>query len=110
MAIRLLGIGIAIDDFGTGYSSLSYLAKLPITSLKVDRSFVVAMTEDADCMAIVATIISLAHSLNRRVIAEGVETDSQRQLLRLLKCDESQGYLFSKPLTMQGMTELFKTT
>ena len=96
--LKSAGIGIAIDDFGTGYSSLSYLARLPVSSLKIDRSFIVDMTNNPDHMAIVSTIISLAHSLNLTVIAEGVETQEQLNLLKLLKCDEMQGYLFSKPL------------
>ncbi len=97
-ALRDLGINIAIDDFGTGYSSLAYLARLPVNALKIDRSFIVPMANDADSMAIVSTIISLGHSLNMKVIAEGVETEEQSNTLKLLRCDEAQGYLFSKPL------------
>ena len=96
--VRGLGVGIAIDDFGTGHSSLRYLTRLPITALKIDRAFVQNMTTNADDMAIVSTIISLAHNLNLKVIAEGVETEEQSKFLRLLKCDEIQGYLFSKPV------------
>jgi diguanylate cyclase (GGDEF)-like protein/PAS domain S-box-containing protein len=94
-AVRELGVEVAIDDFGTGYSSLSYIAKLPINALKIDRAFIVNMTGNSVDLSIVSTIISLAHSLNLRVIAEGVETQEQANLLRLLKCDEIQGYLFS---------------
>jgi diguanylate cyclase (GGDEF)-like protein/PAS domain S-box-containing protein len=97
-AIRAVGVSIAIDDFGTGFSSLSYLSKLPIDTLKIDRSFVVGMTEGAQGMSLVTTIIALAHSLKLKVVAEGVETEEQASLLRLLACDELQGYLFSKPL------------
>jgi len=93
-----LGVNIAIDDFGTGYSSLGYLAKLPVNALKIDRSFIITMAKNVDSMTIVSTIISLAHALNLKVIAEGVETEEQRNLLKLLKCDEMQGYLFSRPL------------
>ncbi len=97
-AVRELGVGIAIDDFGTGHSSLRYLARLPIATLKIDRAFVQGMTTNPDDMAIVSAIISLARNLNLKVVAEGVETDEQSKLLRLLKCDEIQGFLFSKPV------------
>jgi EAL domain-containing protein (putative c-di-GMP-specific phosphodiesterase class I) len=97
-AVRALGASIAIDDFGTGYSSLAYLAKLPVQALKIDRSFIVAMHDDPDAMTLVSTIISLAHSLRLKVIAEGVETEEQAKILRLLRCDEMQGYLISKPV------------
>jgi diguanylate cyclase (GGDEF)-like protein len=97
-AIRDMGINIAIDDFGTGYSSLGYLAKLPVHSLKIDRSFIIAMADDPDTMTLVSTIISLAHSLRLKVCAEGVETEEQAKVLRLLRCDEMQGYLISRPV------------
>jgi len=97
-AIRDMGINVAVDDFGTGYSSLAYLAKLPVNALKIDRSFVDTMTSNPHSMTLVSTIISLAHALDLKVIAEGVESEEQAKLLRLLKCDELQGYLFSKPL------------
>ncbi|MHB8914633.1 MAG: sensor domain-containing protein [Thiobacillus sp.] len=94
--IRALGITVAIDDFGTGFSSLSYLAKLPVDTLKIDRSFVVDMTVGPEGLALVSTIINLAHSLKLKVVAEGVETEEQSRLLRLLDCDEMQGFLFSE--------------
>ena len=97
-AIRALGVTIAIDDFGTGFSSLSYLSRLPVDTLKIDRSFVTAMTVAPEGLALVSTIINLAHSMKCSVVAEGVETEEQSRLLRLLNCDEMQGYLFSKPL------------
>jgi diguanylate cyclase (GGDEF)-like protein/PAS domain S-box-containing protein len=97
-AIRAIGVTIAIDDFGTGFSSLSYLAKLPVDTLKIDRSFVIDMTAGPEGLALVSTIISLAHSLKLKVVAEGVETEQQSRLLRLLNCDEMQGFLFSKPV------------
>ncbi|MDP2135788.1 MAG: EAL domain-containing protein, partial [Sulfuritalea sp.] len=97
-AIRDIGISIAIDDFGTGFSSLSYLARLPVHTLKIDRSFVIDMTAGPQGLALVSTIINLAHSLKLKVVAEGVETEEQRRLLHLLDCDEMQGFLFSKPL------------
>jgi diguanylate cyclase (GGDEF)-like protein len=97
-AIRAMGVTIAIDDFGTGFSSLSYLAKLPVDTLKIDRSFVIDMTAGPQGLALVSTIINLAHSLKLKVVAEGVETEEQSRLLRLLNCDEMQGFLFSKPV------------
>jgi len=97
-AIRDLGVSIAIDDFGTGFSSLSYLAKLPVDTLKIDRSFVIEMTVAPEGLALVSTVIKLAHSLKLKVVAEGVETEEQSRLLRLLACDEMQGFLFSKPV------------
>lgn len=96
--LRGLGVQIAMDDFGTGYSALAILARLPIDTLKIDRSFVIGMTENPQDFGIVMTIINLAHSLNLRVVAEGVETQEQATLLKLLKCDEAQGYLFSRPV------------
>ncbi len=103
---RDLGLRVAIDDFGTGYSSLSYLASLPIDALKIDRSFVLQMVENPQSTSIVTTIISLAHALELDVIAEGVETREQARFLRLLKCDEIQGYLISKPVAPQEIPGL----
>ncbi len=97
-ALRALGITIAIDDFGTGFSSLAYLAKLPVDTIKIDRSFVTDMISGPQGLALVQTIIKLGHSLNLKVVAEGVETEEQSRLLRLMSCDEMQGFLFSKPL------------
>jgi EAL domain-containing protein (putative c-di-GMP-specific phosphodiesterase class I) len=93
-----MGICIAIDDFGTGFSSLSYLAKLPVDTLKIDRSFIIDMDAGGQGAALVATIISLAHSIKLKVVAEGVETAEQLRALRLLQCDEFQGFLFSEPV------------
>lgn len=104
-AIRAMGITIAVDDFGTGFSSLSYLAKLPVDTLKIDRSFVIDMTAGPEGLALVSTIINLAHSLKLKVVAEGVETEEQSRLLRLLGCDEIQGYVISKPVP----SEIFET-
>jgi diguanylate cyclase len=97
-ALKALGVGVSIDDFGTGYSSLRYIARLPVDSLKIDRSFVTNLNTNPNDMAIVSTVIALAHALDLRVVAEGVETDEQLKLLRLLKCDEIQGYLVSRPV------------
>jgi len=107
--IRQMGVSVAIDDFGTGYSSLRYLARLPIDTLKIDRSFVISMTENADDMAIVSSIIALAHGLDLNVVAEGVETAEQQKLLRLLRCDQMQGYLFSKPLAKDELEILLRS-
>jgi EAL domain-containing protein (putative c-di-GMP-specific phosphodiesterase class I) len=96
-ALRDAGLGISLDDFGTGHSSLSYLSRLPIDILKIDRSFVHGMTEKAEDTSIVTTIVSLALALRLKVVAEGVETEEQAHLLRLLRCDQMQGYLFSPP-------------
>ncbi|MGZ5481015.1 MAG: putative bifunctional diguanylate cyclase/phosphodiesterase [Pyrinomonadaceae bacterium] len=96
--IRKMGIRIAIDDFGTGYSSLSYLKRLPIDCVKLDRSFVSGATTDPKDAALVMAIITLAHNLDLKVVAEGVETEEQRDFLRLLRCDAGQGYLFGKPM------------
>ena len=107
-AARDLGLSIAIDDFGTGYSSLGYLAKLPVQALKIDHSFIVSMASDPNAMTLISTIISLAHSLRLTVIAEGVETEEQARMLRLLRCQQMQGFLFCKPLPLEEMTDLLK--
>ncbi|HEX7315165.1 MAG TPA: EAL domain-containing protein [Pyrinomonadaceae bacterium] len=96
--LRTLGLGVSIDDFGTGYSSLSYLHRFPVDTLKVDRSFIGRMGEGDENGEIVRTIITLARNLDMRVVAEGVETARQRDLLRGLGCEYAQGYYFSRPL------------
>ncbi len=106
--IREQGVSIAVDDFGTGYCSLSYIAKLPVTALKIDRAFILGMTEGPEGMAIVSSIIALAHALRLKVVAEGVETEEQARLLRLLGCDEVQGYLYSRPLPAAGIDDLLR--
>ncbi|MDO8768462.1 MAG: EAL domain-containing protein [Burkholderiaceae bacterium] len=102
-SIRDMGVEISVDDFGTGYSSLSYISRLPINALKIDRAFIINMTSNPDDLSIVSTIISLGHSLELKVIAEGVETEEQANLLRLLKCDVFQGYLVSRPVPVAEM-------
>jgi diguanylate cyclase (GGDEF)-like protein len=103
-ALRATGVGIALDDFGTGYSSLAYLARLPIETLKIDRSFIKQMLSDPDTLTLVRTIITMAHSLRLKVVAEGVETHEQAAALRQLQCDQMQGYLVSKPIAFEDMT------
>ena len=105
--LRERGFQVAIDDFGTGYSSLGYLSRLPIDALKIDRSFIVRMFDDAEDMAIVTTIISLAHALELKVVAEGVETVQQAHQLRLMRCDQLQGYLAAKPQRPEQVELLF---
>jgi diguanylate cyclase (GGDEF)-like protein len=106
--LRKLGIRIAIDDFGTGYSSLAYLAKLPVQTLKIDRSFIIRMLEDANTTMLVQTVISLAQSLRLKVVAEGVDAEDQAKMLRLLRCDEMQGFLFFRPLPLAEITALLR--
>ncbi|HWM41152.1 MAG TPA: PAS domain S-box protein [Burkholderiales bacterium] len=97
-ALREAGMRIAIDDFGTGYSSLAYLTRFPVGSLKIDRSFVHDMAKDKNDATIVRTIIEMAHSLGFTVVAEGVETEEQAAFLRLLRCEQAQGFLFARPM------------
>ena len=106
--VRNLGVEIAVDDFGTGYSSLAYIARLPIHDLKIDRSFVVGMTSNEDSLAIVRSVISLAHSLRLKVVAEGVETEEQASLLLELGCDVMQGYLISRPVAPEQIPDLVR--
>jgi EAL domain-containing protein (putative c-di-GMP-specific phosphodiesterase class I) len=97
-ALKKLGVMLAIDDFGTGFSSLAYLRELPLDVLKVDKSFVDGLGMSKDDEAIVGAVINLAHTLDLRVIAEGVETEDQLEVLRDLGCDYAQGFLFSRPV------------
>ena len=102
------GVGLAVDDFGTGYSSLSYLNRFPLDTLKIDRSFTHGMISDRAHATLVEAIIAMAHHLNLRVIAEGVETREQLEFLRARGCDIAQGYHFSPPLTQEGFTRLLE--
>src|SRR5215217_5061303 len=106
--LKNMGINISIDDFGTGFSSLGSLKSLPIDALKIDQSFVREATTDPDDAALVMAIITLGHNLRLKVIAEGVETVEQLRFLQLLRCDEIQGYFFSKPLPADKLVSLFE--
>jgi EAL domain-containing protein (putative c-di-GMP-specific phosphodiesterase class I) len=100
-----IGVYLSIDDFGTGYSSLSYLRKLPARQLKIDRSFVNDLETSGDACAVVGAVLSVAHALNLRVVAEGVETAGQRKILSEMGCDELQGYFFAKPMPAQALPD-----
>jgi diguanylate cyclase (GGDEF)-like protein/PAS domain S-box-containing protein len=109
-AVRAMGVTVAIDDFGTGFSALSHLARLPADTLKIDRSFVAGMTAGPQGLALVSTIIKLAHSLKLKVVAEGVETDEQSRLLRLLDCDEAQGFFVGLPIPVEDFESSWLVT
>ncbi|HZV59650.1 MAG TPA: GGDEF domain-containing phosphodiesterase, partial [Candidatus Eremiobacteraceae bacterium] len=104
--IKSLGVRLAIDDFGTGYSSLSYLHRFPLDTLKIDRSFISSMDDDGDGMEIARTILPMAKNLRLDVVAEGVETIEQFELLKKFNCAYGQGYYFSRPLSAEGTTAL----
>ncbi|MGQ0650909.1 MAG: GGDEF/EAL domain-containing response regulator [Betaproteobacteria bacterium] len=106
--LRRAGVGVSVDDFGTGYCSLSYLARLPVDTLKIDRSFVVRMRDAGYPRNIVAMIVSLAHTLGLKVIAEGVEEDEQVRMLRELGCDQIQGYYVSQPVPAEKVAALLR--
>jgi diguanylate cyclase (GGDEF)-like protein len=105
-ALRALGVGLALDDFGTGYSSLSYLQKFPFSQIKIDRTFVASLGTTGTAGAVIQAIVTLGHALGMKVLAEGIETDEQRVLLRLAGCDEMQGFLFGKPRPAEGIDKV----
>jgi EAL domain-containing protein (putative c-di-GMP-specific phosphodiesterase class I) len=107
--IRELGVRLAIDDFGTGYSSLGYLERFPVDALKIDRSFVAGLGTDPKSAAIVRTLVSLAHVLDLDVVAEGVETDAQIEMLRSLGCERAQGFRFAPGLAPEDLEPLLET-
>lgn len=104
-ALKDVGIKLSVDDFGTGYSSLSYLKRLPVNTLKIDRSFIMDLADDINDKAIVSAVISMAHKLNLLVVAEGVEENNQFQFLKDNECDFIQGYLLCRPLPFELLCE-----
>ena len=107
-ALRQHGVRIALDDFGTGYSSLSYLTRMPISNLKIDRSFISGLLDGGDNAAIVRAVLAMAHSLGMRVTAEGVETRAQALALKAMACDSLQGYYFSRPVAAECLPDLLR--
>jgi EAL domain-containing protein (putative c-di-GMP-specific phosphodiesterase class I) len=107
--LQEIGVQLAVDDFGTGFSSLAFLARIPVDELKIDRSFVMVMTESAAAAAIVGTTVDLGRRLGLRVVAEGVETAEQRSALTQLGCSAAQGYLFFRPLPADKITAVLRS-
>ncbi|MDO8388538.1 MAG: EAL domain-containing protein [Polaromonas sp.] len=108
--LKQIGVSVALDDFGTGYSSMAYLSRLPIDVLKIDQSFIRNLAQDEDARSIVLAIIAMAHALHKTVVAEGVETLAQAELLRAWGCDEAQGYYFSRPVAASALEEMMTKT
>jgi EAL domain-containing protein (putative c-di-GMP-specific phosphodiesterase class I) len=108
LQLKQAGFNIIVDDFGTGYSSLSYLTRLPISVLKLDRSFIVGMATTLQNRLIVSAIVSLAHNLNLQVTAEGVDAEDQLEILKGLQCDSIQGFLVSKPVPASVIAQLLE--
>ncbi|KHF29929.1 Phytochrome-like protein cph2 [Anoxybacillus sp. BCO1] len=108
-SLKSLGLQLAVDDFGTGYSSLNYLKKLPVDIIKIDRSFVQDMVKHSYDLSIVRAVIEVAHSLQMKVVAEGVETEEQLAILKRERCDRAQGYYFSKPLSAEQFEQLVQS-
>jgi len=109
-ALKALGIRLALDDFGTGYSSLTYLQRFNFDKLKIDRGFVAPLGRDTGSQALVQAIVALGRALDMTLLAEGVETEEQRVLLRLAGCEEMQGYLFARPASREALDRLLAET
>ena len=109
MLLKNLGVHVTLDDFGTGYSSLTYLRNLPVDTLKIDKSFIDRIAEDATQSSLIASIIEMSHVLGLTVVAEGVETNEQLQQLRECRCDMFQGYIASRPLPEPEAVKLLQT-
>jgi EAL domain-containing protein (putative c-di-GMP-specific phosphodiesterase class I) len=103
-----MGVKLAIDDFGTGYSSLSYLKRFPVDYVKIDQSFIRDVSANGEDAAITRAIIAMAHSLELKVVAEGVETQAQMDFLKAQQCDEIQGFLISRPLAAEHFVKLLR--
>jgi EAL domain-containing protein (putative c-di-GMP-specific phosphodiesterase class I) len=103
--LQRMGVSISMDDFGTGYSSLSHLARLPVSELKIDRSFMANLEDNDAARALVTAVIRIGESLKLRVVAEGVETLAQRRFLEALGCDVLQGYLFAEPMPPEAFVD-----
>jgi EAL domain-containing protein (putative c-di-GMP-specific phosphodiesterase class I) len=101
-----LGVSIALDDFGSGYSSLSYLRKFPLDKVKIDRSFITDLDHQGEQIAIIQGVVSIVRALGMNLTAEGVETESQYEVLRALGCDDAQGYLFGKPMPFEDIVAM----
>ena len=109
LQLQLLGVQISLDDFGTGYSSLSYLQRFPIDTLKIDRSFIGGLDREQENLEIARTIVTIGRNLGKEVVAEGIETDRQLELLREIQCEKGQGFLFSRPLMPEDAEELVES-
>jgi EAL domain-containing protein (putative c-di-GMP-specific phosphodiesterase class I) len=109
--LKALGVGLSVDDFGTGYSSLSYLRRLPLDTLKIDRTFVhdIADAQEGDGGLLAKAIISLGHSLKLKIIAEGVENDAELEFLKAHACDQVQGFYFSKPVSAEEFVVMLRS-
>ncbi len=105
-ALRDMGVGLALDDFGTGYASLAMLRRVPLTALKIDRSLIRGVPHDTEDAAIVAAMVATTHAMGLRIVAEGVETEAQRQFLTQLGADDGQGHLFGRPVPMARLRQL----